>query len=94
MTATMFSPVTTGRGGGEARPELPRREMEARLRAVFPNLSRSQANKIIRRHLRLSSAMQEAKLLISGVPARNDRPAYRDPTADKAVKNVMRGGGR
>lgn len=96
MNATLLAPVTPGRGGGNPCPELPRREMESRLRAAFPSLSRSQATKIVRRNLRLSSAMQEAVSLAGGRTPDIDARAYRgsDPTPLTALANLGRGGAR
>lgn len=83
----------TGQGVGGT---MPRRAIEDALMRRFPSLTRSQANKISRRHRSMEAACAEVldrqRGFRDGIPA----GAYRgqEPTANTAVRNLAGGGGR
>ena len=83
------APVTPGRGRGRS---VPRRAIEGRLQELFPNLTRSQANKIARRNRTLEGAVSAAQAHQRGF--RNGIPggAYRGREATPNTALRLMGG--
>lgn len=75
---------------------MPRRAVEDALTDRFPTLTRSQANKIARRHRTIEAACAEALDQLRGFRDGIPAGAYRgqEPTADTAVRRLAARGGR